>query len=155
MSNSEGGREVIEADGGGGKRKKGAYSVGPRLRVAVEAMACGSATSIQAAADAAQMSREGLSKALRRDGVRQYMRQVIQETLGVGATRAARRMVELIESENSQTGFNASRFLLGVGAGVTMPQPAGTTVNIGIGERAGYCIDLSEPGQPMRIVGGA
>jgi len=58
--------------------------------------------------------------------------------------------VELLESENGMVGLGASKFLLGVGAGVTMPQPAGATVNIAIGERAGYVIDVSESDSDQR-----
>jgi hypothetical protein len=149
MSDEREGRDLVEADGAG-RRKRGAYSVGPKLRVAIEVMACGRARTIQEAAALSGMTREAVSKALRRDGVRQYLRQVIQETLGVGATRAARRMVELIESENAMAGVAASKFLLGTGAGVVMPQPAGATVNIAIGDRAGWTIDLTEPGSDRR-----
>jgi hypothetical protein len=130
---------------------RGEYSPGPRLRVAIEAIACGEAKTVSAAAAKAGMTREGLSKALQRPGVKEYMREVIRETLGVGATRAARRMVELVESENAMAGVAASRFLLATGAGVVPPSPPAVHVSV-TNQAVGYVIDLS--GRPVRPAAG-
>jgi hypothetical protein len=108
---------------------------------------------VSAAAARAGMSREGLSKALQRPGVRDYLRAVIRETLGVGATCAARRMVELVESENAMAGVAASKFLLATGAGVVPPSPPAVHVNIHTDQPVGYVIDLTGGDRPRAAVG--
>jgi len=128
------------------KRARGSYVVGPRIRAAIEALASGKVRTIQAAAEVAQMSREGLSKALARENVKGYLRERIQEELGVGASRASRKVLELMENaQNSMVQLGAAKFLLATGAGIVPPSPPGTTVNIGIATQpVGYCIDLQE-----------
>jgi hypothetical protein len=127
--------------------------VSPRLQHTLEALATGRAKTIVEAAGLAGLTREAVSQALRKLDVKTYMRETIMETLGIGATRASRRMVELLEADNSLVQFNASRFLLGTGARVTMPSPPSTTVNVGImTEKAGFVIDLSERNEERRFV---
>jgi hypothetical protein len=73
-----------------------------------------------------------------------YMRTVIMETLGVGAVWAGRKMLELLESENGMVQYNASRFLLATGGGVTMPERSGPLVSVSIDQRPGWITDLTE-----------
>jgi hypothetical protein len=154
MADGEGGGELVRPGDGRTPRKRGPYTVGPRLRIAIEAMATGQAKTITEAAAAANLTREALSKALRRESVRGYMRSVIMETLGVGAVRAGRKVLELLEdAENSMVQLGAAKLLLGVGAGVVMPSPPGVAVQVNVAP-AGYCIDLSEnDGSGARVVG--
>jgi hypothetical protein len=86
--------------------------------------------------------------ALAKPHVRERMQHLIQENLRAGSLRASSRMREIMEdSENSMAAYRASAYLLGTGAGVTMPSPPSNTVNIAIGGPApGYVIDLAEPG---------
>jgi hypothetical protein len=81
-----------------------------------------------------------------------YVRTVIMETLGVGAVWAGRKMLELLESENGMVQYNASRFLLATGGGVTMPDRSGPLVSIAIDQRAGFVIDLTEPNGEGEVI---
>ena len=77
--------------------------------------------------------------------VRAHLQKRIAETLVYGAARASQRMLELVE-EPGVCGFQAARFVLGAGAGITAPVAGPTTtVNIhGNNVRAGFVIDLRD-----------
>jgi hypothetical protein len=66
--------------------------------------------------------------------------------------RAAARLNQLIDSTSQRVALEATKFSLGV-AGIKPAPDANVSVNVGV-TIAGYCIDLSEPGQPHKIVGG-
>jgi hypothetical protein len=53
-------------------------------------------------------------------------------------------MLELLESENVMVQYNASRFPLATGGGVTMPERSGPLVSVSIDQRPGWIIDLTE-----------
>jgi hypothetical protein len=117
--------------------------VSVRLQRALEALASGSARTITAAAERAGLTREAVQQALRKPHVQQHVKQMIQESLGTSALRATLRMRELMEdSQNSMTAYQASKFLLGVGAGVVAPSPPAVAVNIHSNAPVGYVIDL-------------
>ena len=56
-------------------------------------------------------------------------------------------MLELIHSNSSRVQFEASRHVLAL-AGLKPASDASVSVSIGVEVKAGYVIDLSEPGQP-------
>jgi hypothetical protein len=62
------------------------------------------------------------------------MREMIIESLGISAMRAAKRMDELLHSSNEMVSFHASRYALATGANVQPPSTPSTQVNIGIGD---------------------
>jgi hypothetical protein len=104
--------QLVEVSGR--ENRRGSYVVGPKLRVAIEAMASGRARTIQAASELAGLSREGLSKALARPNVKDYLQRLIREELGVGATRASRKVMEIMEnSENSIAQLSAAKLAMG------------------------------------------
>jgi hypothetical protein len=66
--------------------------------------------------------------------------------------RAAARLNQLIDSTSQRVALEATKFSLGV-AGIKPAADAQVNVNIDV--KAGYVIDLSEPGQPeQKIVSG-
>jgi hypothetical protein len=79
------------------------------------------------------------------------MQQRAARTLGVASTVAAARMALLIHAESEHVSFRAAEHVLGVNGIAPAAQPQ---VSVNVELRAGYVIDLSEPGQPARIVGG-
>jgi hypothetical protein len=104
--------QLVEVSGR--EKRRGSYVVGPKLRVAIEAMASSRARTIQAASELAGLSREGLSKALARPDVKDYLQRLIREELGVGATRASRKVMEIMEnSENSIAQLSAAKLAMG------------------------------------------
>ena len=63
-------------------------------------------------------------------------------------------MLELIHSSSQRVGFEASRHVLAL-AGLKPTPDNNVSVSVGIELKAGYVIDLSEPGQlEQKIVGG-
>jgi hypothetical protein len=72
--------------------------------------------------------------------------------VATSAGRAAARLNQLIDSGSERVAFEATRFSLGV-AGIRPSEDARVSVSIEL--KAGYVIDLSEPGEPAaKIVGG-
>jgi predicted HTH domain antitoxin len=142
-----------------GVRKRGEYAVSAPIKIAIEAMASGTARSITDAAELAGLTREALSRALKRENVKSYMLDAIRRTLGVGAVRAAHRMRELMEgSANDMAVFQSARFLLATGAGVVPPEPRNAAVNINLNGdvKAGFVIKLTVPaeaGAPAKPAG--
>jgi hypothetical protein len=126
------------------------------IKDALETMLSGKARNLTQAAKSAGISREYLSRTLSaRPGVVQYARDKAARVLGIGASVAAAKMLELLNSSSSRVQFESSRFVLGA-AGIGVARDANVNVSVGIELKAGYVIDLSEPGQPTaKIVVGA
>ena len=126
------------------KRRRGEYSVSPRLQRALQTYADGSATTQQQAADAGGLSLRAFQRALTRQNVRSYIEATVRQTLTTAAPRAARRMAELLTSPNEMVGFRASQFVLATGAGVVAPNANSPGVNINISNTVtpGYVLDL-------------
>ena len=101
------------------------------------------------------MTPRALQLALRRPNVQVYMREMIIESVGISAMRAAKRMDELLHSSNEMVSFQASRYALATGANIQPPSAPSTQVNIGIeGDlKAGYVIDLSGPDASSSTLG--
>jgi hypothetical protein len=119
----------------------------------IEALVSGKAKNLTEAAKLVGVSREYCSRFLskRLDAVT-YMQQRAARVLGVASTVAAARMAALIHAESEHVSFRASEHVLGV-AGIAPASQPQVSVNIDV--KAGYVIDLSEPGQPaVKIVGG-
>jgi hypothetical protein len=133
-------------------KRRGHYQVSARLAKVLTLLASGEAKTQVEACAAAGLSPRALQKAMKRPNVRAYLQEVVTRSLGLTAARAAKRMDELLHSTNEMVSFQASRFALGAGAGVTMPERSGPLVNIQMG--SGFQIDLREPhemGQPLSV----
>jgi hypothetical protein len=112
-----------------------AKSVSPLVMAAIELLATRECTTKTDAAARVGMTREGLSKALKKPHVIAYMQQRIVEGLGLSAVRAERRVAEIMENDsNLMAAFNATRFALAVGAGIRAEQSqAPVNVNVAVG----------------------
>ena len=124
-------------------------SVSPRVRVAIESLAVGETKTISAAARAAGISREALSKALQKAHVDEYRIKRIRAARRVGALRASAKMSELVDSKNGIVSLRACEYELGVGAGLVKPAEHrnAVSVNIAADVRAGFVIKLMVPQQ--------
>jgi hypothetical protein len=122
-----------------------------RQAAAIDAMVSGECRKISEAAEKVGLARESLSRALSKPHIAALMREKVLRSLAIAATRAGATKVELLDSDNAMVRDRASTFVLGL-AGI---QPATSpSVNVNIEMKAGYVIDLREPGEgpEMRIV---
>ena len=136
-------------------KSRGHYQISARLQRALLALASGRAKTQHEACKEAGMTPRALQLALRRPNVQVYMREMIIESVGISAMRAAKRMDELLHSGNEMVSFQASRYALATGANIQPPSAPSTQVNIGIeGDlKAGYVIDLSGPDASSSTLG--
>jgi hypothetical protein len=124
----------------------------PKIRQAIALLVEGDCKTITAAAAKVGLARETFSRALHQRHVSAFMLEKIQRHLAVGGARGAARMVKLVDAAKSErTLFESSKFLLGV-AGIRPASDANVSVNIDV--KAGFVIDLSEPGdkRQMKVV---
>jgi hypothetical protein len=124
----------------------------PKVRAAIEALVTGQVKSITAAAAKVGLARESLSRAFAQPHNRQALVSRAEREVALSSGRAAARLRELIDSASAKVSMDATKFSLQcAGIGVA----PGASVNVNIELKAGYVIDLSEPGQPeQKIVGG-
>ena len=129
-------------------KARGPYRVSARLARCLELLAAGTCKTQQEACDQAGMSTRALQMALKRPAVREHLQATIRQSLGLSASRAARRMHELIDSDNAMAAFRASSFALATGAGVVAPNAATPGISVNVSTQVGYVIDLrpQEPG---------
>jgi hypothetical protein len=123
----------------------------PKVRAAIYAYVFRGKTKT-AAAKIAGISREYFERSLSLPHVAEYLRVRAASKVASSAGRAAARLDELIDSRSERVAFEATRFSLGV-AGIKPAEDARLSVSVEL--KAGYVIDLSEPGSPAaKIVGG-
>jgi hypothetical protein len=124
----------------------------PKVRAAIEALVTGQARTITAAAKKVGLTRERLSRAFSEPHIAEALRTRAAREVALSSGRAAARLNQLIGSTSQKVALDATKFSLGV-AGIK-PAPE-ASVNVNIELKAGYVIDLSEPGEPAaKIVGG-
>jgi hypothetical protein len=128
-------------------KSRGHYQISARLQRALMLLASGKAKTQHEACKGAGLTPRALQLAMKRPTVQAYMRGAIIESLGISAMRAAKRIDDLLYSDNEMVSFQASRYALATGANIQPSSAPSTQVNIGIGGdlRAGYIIDLSGP----------
>jgi hypothetical protein len=111
-----------------------ADAVGPTRRIskkittAIDLMVSGECKKIADAARQVGLARESLSCALNKPHVAEFMRQKVVRSLAIAATRAGATKVELLDSASEMVRDRARSFVLG------------------LAEKAGYVIDLSDDG---------
>jgi hypothetical protein len=124
----------------------------PRVRAAIEALVTGQSRTIKAAAQKAGVSREYLSRAFSLPHNRHALTERVAREVALTSGRAAARLGQLLDSGSKRVDLDATKFALGV-AGIKPADDARVNVNIEV--KAGYVIDLSEPGAPApKIIGG-
>jgi hypothetical protein len=128
-----------------------ARRISKKVRAAIDAMVSGDCKRICDAAAKVGLARESLSRALSTPHVAEHLRQKVLRHLAIAAARAGAVKGELLDSDSEIVRDRASSFVLGLAGIRPESEPS---VNINIEAKAGFVIDLSEPGQgpPMRIV---
>jgi len=123
--------------------------ISKKVRAAIDAMVSGDCKKICDAAAKAGLARESLSRALSTPHVAEHLRQKTLRHLAIHAARAGATKVDLLDSSNEMARDRASTFVLGL-AGI---QPAAEpTVNVNIGMRAGYILDLRDPEELPKVI---
>ncbi len=122
--------------------------VSKRLRHALDLLQRGECKDIKAAAERVNMTREHLSRSLRKPHVQVFIARRARETIAFGALRASGRMVELMDAGSEHVSLDASKHVAAI-AGIKPSQDAQVSVNIDV--KAGFVIDISEPGQPRDV----
>lgn len=119
-----------------------------RVAEAVRLLVTGTCTTQKAAAERVGLHPNYFCEALKRPEVRVFIERCARENLAAGTMRASARLVELLDSPSHHVSLDASKHMLGI-AGIKPAAEAQVSVNIDI--KAGYVIDLSEPGDPPTI----
>ncbi len=123
-----------------------------KVKAAIEELLSGRCRTITAAAERVLLSRERLSRALSEPHITAYLQQKAARHVAVSSAAAAARITELLHAESEHVQFKAAEHILSV-AGITPTNAPQVSVSIEL--KAGYVIDLSEPGEPApKIIGG-
>lgn len=122
-----------------------------KVKGAIDALINGDAKNIAKAAERQGCSRAYLSRELGRPHVSAYFKDRVAKAVALTSGRAAARLAELIDDpRSSHVALEASKFALGA---IGVKPSADNSMNINLTIKAGYIIDLSEPGeQPMKVV---
>jgi hypothetical protein len=121
------------------------------VRAAIEALVTGQVKTIKAAAEKVGLTRERLSRAFSEPHIAEALRTRAAREVALSSGRAAARLHELIDSTSQKVALEATKFSLGV-AGIR--PAADSQVNVNLEIRAGYVIDLSEPGELPHVIQG-
>ena len=127
-------------------------AISKRVREAIDLLAQGRVKTITAAAKSVGLTRERLSRALGEPHIAEHVRQKAGRTVAMGALRAAAREVQLIDAKSEHVSHDASKHVLAI-AGIK--PAADPNVNLNVSVKAGYILDLREPGGEMKIIAGA
>jgi hypothetical protein len=117
--------------------------VSKRLAEAVRLLLTGEVKTQKAAAERVGMNETYLSEALRKPHIRVFVDRRVRESIAKGTMRASARLLELVDAGSEHVSLDASKHLLAI-EGIKPAAEPTTQVNINV--RAGYVIDLSEPG---------
>jgi hypothetical protein len=125
-----------------------ASRISRRLAEVVRLLLTGECKTQKAAAERAGMNASHVSEALKKPHVRVFVERRVRETIANGTMRASARLLELVDAGSEHVSLDASKHLLAIEGIKPAAEPA-TQVNINV--RAGYIIDLSEPGEIVDI----
>ena len=114
-----------------------------RLAEVIQLLVTGACKTQKAACERVGMNPSHVSEALKKPHVRVFVDRRVRETIANGTMRASARLLELVDAGSEHVSLDASKHLLAIEGIKPSAEPA-TQVNISI--RAGYVIDLSEPG---------
>jgi len=134
-----------------GKPRRISKSVRRAVELIAEKKAKGGGMTIIEAAAKVGLSREHLGRELQKPHVAELMLQKVKRALAFAAAHAGQTKIALLDSDSEIVRDRSSSFILGL-AGI---QPAANpSVALNVEIKAGYVIDLSDPGPAtsMRIV---
>ena len=95
------------------------------------------------AAKAVGLSEWHLSKELRKPHVQVFIARTARQSIQLGVLRASNRVLELIDADSEHVSLDASKHVLAI-EGIKPANDSQVSVSIDI--KAGWVIDLSEPG---------
>jgi hypothetical protein len=127
--------------------------ISKRIRSVVDLIVSGQCKTITAASERIGLAYDYVRRELKKPSVRVFIERRSRETLAAGTMRASARLIELLDAGSEHVSLDASIHTLAI-AGIKPPANPQVAVNIDV--RAGYIIDLSEPGGPAQhiVVGG-
>ena len=117
-----------------------------KVRRSIDALVAGDARRSLTPPAPAGLSREHLSRELSKPHVATFLQQKVSRALAMASARAGATKVELLDSPSEHVRNQASSFVLGV-AGIRPATSPSVSLNIEV--KAGYIIDLSEPGETI------
>jgi hypothetical protein len=127
--------------------------ISKKVRSGIGYMVSGDCKIIKDAAEKVGLSREHFTRELSKPHIAAYLREKVLKQLAIAAARAGAVKIDLVDSDNAMVADRASSFILGLAGIAPATTPA---LNVNLEVRAGYIIDLSEPGERadigMRIV---
>lgn len=123
--------------------------IAPRIRQVVALLVSGECKTQKAAAERVGLHPDYVCRELKKPQVRVFIERAARETIANGTMRASARLVELLDAGSEHVSLDASKHMLAI-AGIKPSMDAQVSVNVDI--KAGFVIDLSEPGRPMRTV---
>ncbi|MGH6672356.1 MAG: hypothetical protein ACRECV_10345 [Xanthobacteraceae bacterium] len=129
-----------------------------KVREAIDHYVSGRAKNITAAAKKVGMSREGLSRALSRPDVTEFLKQKAARQVALGAGRASARMIQLMDAKSEHVSADMARHVAAI-AGIRPASDAQLNVNVDV--RAGFVIRLTDPdatqdsAPPRDVISGA
>lgn len=112
-----------------------------KVRHAIRLILTGEVTSIKAAAERADLSREHLSRCLGMPHIRVFASSESQKTIAAGTLRASARLLELIDANSEHVSAQVSERIL-TSEGILKSDQRAIAVNVDV--RAGFVLDLRE-----------
>src|SRR5262245_46796633 len=132
--------DVVEVEG---RKPRGPYKIGPKLRRALKLL--GEGKRLSEAALLANMTPRGLSLALRRQHVVEQLSLDARAALVSQLPKATATLDRVMGSDNMAAALNGARFVLGTAGGIVEPtRHDAPAVSISIDVKAGYILDLTD-----------
>jgi hypothetical protein len=122
--------------------------VSKRVAEVVRLLLTGECKTQKAAAERVGMNVTYLSEVLQKPHVRVFIERRTRETIANGTLRASARLVELIDAGSEHVSADVSKHMLAI-AGIKPAAVPMASVNLHM--RAGFVIDLSEPGEIIDV----
>jgi hypothetical protein len=120
-----------------------------KVRSAIAFLNNGTVKTITEAAEKAGITREYFSRSMSLPHVVAYMNTISARTMALATGRASAVKVDLLDCDSSHVRNDASTFVLGV-AGIKPVVDPNISLQVGLEIKAGYVIDLTEPGDVDR-----
>jgi hypothetical protein len=118
--------------------------IAKRILAVAHLIVTGECTTIKAAAERIGLAYDYVRQELKKPAVRVFIERTARETIANGLMRASAKAVELIDASSEHVAADMTKHVLAIG-GIKPANSPQVSVNIDI--KAGYVIDLSEPGR--------
>ena len=121
------------------------------IREAINLIATGAVKTQRAAAERVGLSEVHLSRMLNRSDIRVFLAQEMRRTIATAGIRASHRIAELIDASSEHVSLDAAKHVLGIEG---IKPAADAQVSVAIDVKAGFVIDLREPGERAKVIDG-